>query len=367
MDDYTWQSRILERQRKNRRDKISIALLICIALCFGAWLWYFFVYTRTPEYALNGLQEAITQKDAAAFNRYVNMDLLTAKAYDDLTLDLFSYDASLTPQTKALFEKFYVLVKPQLTQGMEETIKTRISSGEWQLPDGSDILKGRQLGIDYERFLERTQLQNTTLLSIGEIKTNGRSADAEVHIQDDYTQTEFTLELVLEQNDDGRWQVAYIKNYRAYLDTVSPLHNQDIANYIAATKTIVDDYNTKFSTQQTKFKNLTKTTRGRLSQSQKQGLKNLLEKEVIPSLQARQEKLAAIEVPNGATYLSQLRQKSTDLTIDSWKHFITGIMEDRPAELDTAESLHKQELEIDLRIEDIIKHTKKKKNIPNIP
>ena len=367
MDDYTWQKKIRERKFRYRRSLLSLILLIIFALGLGTGMWYFFIYIRTPEYALKQLQSAIEKKDSAAFSRYVNLDLLTAKAYDDLTLDLFSYDSSLTPQTKALFEKFYVLVKPQLAQGMSDTITARVSTGEWQLPEGKDILKGRQLGIDYERFLERTQLRNTSLIKTGGITTSGHSAEAELLIRDDYTQTEFTLLLNMEQNEDGHWQIAYIKNYQDYLKTIAPLHNKDIASYIDSTRPIVDAYNLQFTQNQASFKTLTKTSTGRLSSTQINGLRTLLESQVIPALQQRQQKIDAIAVPAGAAYLASLCKKSTELTIASWQHFLKGITEDNAEELSTAETLHKQELEVDLRVDDIIKHTAVSKNIPNIP
>ena len=39
--------------------------------------------------------------------------------------------------------------------------------------------------------------------------------------------------IALEEAADGHWQIAYIKNYRDYLDTVAPLINGDIADYIS--------------------------------------------------------------------------------------------------------------------------------------
>ena len=368
MDDYTWNMKLKRREiRQKQHDRLLFCLIALLAVMIGGWLWYSLSYTRTPEYALKQLQSAVNRRDSGTFHRYINLDLLTSMAYDDLTVDLFSYDSSLTPETKKLFEKFYVLVKPQLTQGTADTILRRVSSGGWELPDGADILKGRQLGIDYERFLECAQLRNTELVKLGTIQKDGRSATAEMTVRDTYTQTEFTLQLVMEQSEEGYWQVAYIKNYREYLETIAPLHNKDIADYIHATQSIVNQYNTKFQQQQNRFHTLTTTSDGRLSRAQKSAIQSLLEDQVIPTLTERQQKLDLITVPPGASYLSQLRKDSTQLTIDAWKHFTSGINKGDQSELETAETLHKRELEVDLRIEDIIKHAAVSKNIPNIP
>lgn len=365
MDDYTWQKKLRQRNIRQRRHLFWGFLLL--AAVIGTSFWYFFFYTRTPEYALQQLTTAIEHHDATAFKRYVNLELLSSRAYDDLTVDLFAYDATLTPQTKVMFEKFYILIKPQLSEGLEQTTLTRIDSGSWSLPEGPDILKGRQLGIDFERFLERSQLRNTTFVKIGTITHEGTTATADIDVIEDYTQTPFTLELVMEQAADGHWQVSYIKNYRQYLDLISPLQNTDIASYIDATQGIVDSSNSTFESFQHQFQQMAATISGRFSSQQAKSLATLLEDKVIPALKKRQQKLDEIAVPAGAQYLARQRQQSTETTIKAWQHYIKGLRENKPSEFDTAETLHKQELSIDLRVQDIIRHTAISKNIPNLP
>ncbi|SHK91591.1 hypothetical protein SAMN05216582_1245 [Selenomonas ruminantium] len=365
MDDYTWQKRLrARRSREHRRLYFGFFLLAAI---IGATVWYFFFYIRTPEYALQQIQTAITEHDEETFKHYVNAELLSSRAYDDLTIDLFAYDSELTPKTRSMFEKFYILIKPQLAEGMENAALQRISTGSWSLPEGTDILKGRQLGIDFERFIERSQIRNTTITGIGKVEHSGHSATAELTIREDYTQTEFTLQLAMEQAEDGHWQVAYIKNYKAYLDQISPLQNKDIADYIAATKKIVNDSNETFEVYQNHFKRLNSSKNGHLSSQQKQNIASLIEGDIIPSLQERQTQLDTVEVPPGAQYLARQRQQATETSIKAWQHYVKGLREDNPAEFATAETLHKQELAIDLRVQDIIRHTAISKNIPNLP
>jgi len=365
MDDYEWRKML---KRRNRRSRLAFLALFLIAACLlSTGIWYFCFYTRSPEYALRQTLRAVETHDRESFQRFVNLETVTNHAYDDLTYDLFVYDSTLTPKTKVLFEKFYVSIKPQLAGGTAETILRRVESGQWSLPDGTDILKGRQLGIDYERFLERSQLRNTTFVKLGEVARNGTNATATLEIREDYTQTPFTLEVAMEQAGDGHWQITYVKNYRDYLDTVAGLQNGDIADYIAATEPVVDAYNQTFRAQQARFKALSASRNGRLGELQRTALADLLEQQVIPTLEERQQKLDAIDVPAGAGYLARQRQHATEITIKAWRHYINGLRKDDPEEFDTAETLHKQELEVDLRVEDIIHHTAVSKNMPNLP
>lgn len=366
MDDYTWKKTIQRRRIRRRRQALLILVLLILAL--GAFFgWHSYAEKRTPEYALEQAAIAVQKKDADSFRHYVNLDLVTSRGYDDLTADLLSYDTTLTAVNKATYEKFYITVKPQLTSGTQDTILRRVSSGEWSLPEGTDILKGRQLGIDYERFLARSQMRNTSLVGIGKVTRDGTAATAEIEVRDDWTGTSFTLEAAMEQATDGHWQVTYLKNYRDYLDAITPLHNEDIAKYSEATKNIVASYNEKLAAYKARFNALSQTSSGAFTAEQKAGLEALVEKEVIPTLKARQQELTSSEVPPGARYLADQRQQATKLTLEAWQHFLAGIKNDDPDELAQAETLNKQELAVDLRVDDIIRHTAISRSIPNLP
>lgn len=365
MNDLEWK-RILATRRQNRHYE-GIAVLFLFVVFLASFIWYLFIYTKTPEYALKETYAAIKDGDVQTFKHYVNLPALTENAYDDLTVDLFAYDSTLTDSTKVLFEKFYILIKPELTKGSMELIERRIEENAWKFPEGTHILKGRQLGIDFERFIERSQLKNTEITALGTIKKSGLLAIAEIEVREKYTDTKYNLELVMEETPSGEWQIAYIKNYKDYLNRVSPLQSRDIFSYIDNTKDIVDEYNNYFTHYQERFKKLMSTSNGRLNQEQKNEIIALIIDEVIPAIKKRQQKLDEAPIPPGAAYLSRLRQESTEVSVRSWQHFIKALREDSRFEFETAETLHKELLSIELRIEDIIKHTAVSKNIPNVP
>ena len=81
----------------------------------------------------------------------------------------------------------------------------------------------------------------------------------------------------------------------------------------------------------------------------------------------RQNQLDAVAIPRGAAYLANLRHTSTDLSIAAWTHYLKGISTGESEEYNTAETLLKQELEIELRIIDIIQHNTVSQALPDIP
>ena len=242
MDDYTWRRRLNERRRRREREKLFVAIFFLII--FGGIFFYFSVYTKTPEYAMHEMVEAFRSGDADTFRRHVDLNSVTAKAYDDLTSDLFKYDTQLTDRERSLFENFYVLIRRQMTSGAVKVLNTYLDTGEWTLPGG--ILKGRQLGIDYDILLDRSLIRHTSLLELESVEIQDEEVTATFSIVEEYTQVPFTLKVTLKDlaNDSfnvggkdfeifGRkikfpgfsfnlggsdWKIVSVDNYRGYLD-----------------------------------------------------------------------------------------------------------------------------------------------------
>jgi hypothetical protein len=344
-----------------------MVVLFIFALILGLWLWYYFVYTRTPEYTLRSLSDACARHDSAAVLNGIDLDRVLSRAYDDLTDDMLRYDAALTAESKAQYEQFYDIIKPHMIDGLHEVIMGYVSTGEWSLPQGTSLTKGRQLGIDFERFLERSQIRNMEAVEVEKIKVSGDTADAQVAIRDRVTETPFSLRVRLERKEDGRWQIIRMDNYKLYLDTLAPRQNQDIADYIAATHELVAAYNEKLEGMKERFYSLARSAKGRFAGKTAAAISSLIEDEVVPTLKERQERLDAVAIPKGAAYLANLRHTSTDLSIAAWTHYLKGIATGENIEYNTAETLLKQELEVELRITDIIHHNTVSQALPDIP
>ena len=169
MDDYTWKTRLAARRRSRQRERM-IALFLFASILTGIFL-YSAVYTKTPEYAMREMVDAYLSEDAATFRRHVDLNSITLKAYDDLTSDLFKYDTQLSDRERSLFENFYVLIRRQMCQGAVKVLETYIDTREWILP--GEILKGRQLGIDYDLLLDRSLIRHTSFIGLESVDHQG--------------------------------------------------------------------------------------------------------------------------------------------------------------------------------------------------
>ena len=391
MDDYTWRMRLAARRRRRQRERLFVLALLVMAIT--AVFLYFSIYTKTPEYAMREMVEAYKAGDAETFRRHVDLDSITLQAYDDLTSDLFKYDMNLSDRERSLFENFYVLIRRQMCKGAVKVLNTYIDTREWALP--GEILKGRQLGIDYDLLLDRSLIRHTAFIDLEDVDHHGEEATATFSVVEEYSQVPFVLKVTLKNlanegfNIGGSeteifgkkikfpgftfnlggsdWKIVRVDNYRGYLDAVSPILRKNLADYIDATEEIVYRYNRTFQAEQDNFISMQKSPYGIMFANQRVEVSNYISNTVIPTLENRQAELDEVPVPEGAQFLASLRQESTRVTIMAWQSYITGITENSATALDTAESLHKQELVLDQRIEEIVHNSAIARNLPELP
>ncbi len=391
MDDYTWRKRLEARRRRRQQERLFVLALLVMVLT--AVFLYFSVYTKTPEYAMREMVEAYRSRDAETFRRHVDLNSITLAAYDDLTSDLFKYDTQLSDRERSLFENFYVLIRRQMCNGAVKVLNTYIDTREWTLP--GEILKGRQLGIDYDLLLDRSLIRHTSFIDLESVDHHGDEATANFSIVEDYSQVPFVLKVTLKDlanesfNIGGNefelfgkkikfpgftfnlsgsdWKIVSVDNYRGYLDAASPILRKNLADYIDATEEIVYRYNRAFEAEQNNFISLQRSPYGIMLANQRTETSNYITNTIIPSLESRQAELDEIPIPEGAQFLANLRKESTRVTILAWQSYIKGITENSAADLDTAESLHKQELVLDQRIEEIVHNSAIARNLPELP
>ncbi|MCR5833135.1 MAG: hypothetical protein K6G55_00555 [Selenomonadaceae bacterium] len=392
MDNITWKRRVAARRRRRKNERLFLMFVLVVSLC-GVFL-YYSIYTKTPEYAMREVIAAYKSGDADTVRKHLDLNSITLKAYDDLTSDLFKYDEELTAGERSLFENFYVLIRRQMCKGAVEVLDNYIDKREWILP--GDILKGRQLGVDYDLLLDRSLIRHTTLLEFEGVEYSGLDdATASFSAVEDYSQVPYVFKVTLKDlatesvnvggsefevfghkfkfpgftfNMGGSdWKIVSVDNYRGYLDAVSPILRKNLAEYIDATSEIVTDYNYTFASAQNTFIYLQKSPSGIMTNSQRQDVAYYINNTIIPTLEARQRELDEIPVPQGAQFLAELRQKSTRTSVQAWAYYIKGITENSATNLDMAASLHKQELVCDQRIEEIVHNSAVTKNLPDIP
>ncbi len=391
MDDYTWKKKVRARRRRVKYERVFFLLALIFATSFG--IWNYASRTKTPQYAMNEIITSFNEGDLEKFNSRVDLMSITTAAYDDLTGDMFKNDESLSMSERLLFENFYVLIRPQICAGAIKVINTKIKNDNWTLPE--EILKGRQLGIDFDLLLERSLIRHTKIVSIENVEHLGDKATAKIHVVEENTNTPFVFKVTLENFsnaswqvagsnfeffgekwqfpglsfglDDNSWRITGIENYKEYLETVTPIIQKGVEEYIDATAEIIDHYNYLFAVEQSNFIIMQRTSSGVMSHNQRTRIADYIQNTIIPTLQDRQSELSKIAIPAGAMYLASLRAESTNVTIEAWKSYVQGLLNDDEVAFFRAASIHKQELILDQRIEEVVKNSAVARNLPELP
>ncbi|WP_314662517.1 hypothetical protein [uncultured Selenomonas sp.] len=364
MNEFAWRVRLARRRKAHRRKFMLAAALIVVTILVLAW--YLAYYIQRPAYALEQAAEAVASHDTELFLRRVDVAAVADAGYDDLTYVLFARDTSLKETERNASGKFYEKIKDSVVSGIARTITDAVRTGTWAEPEGTDELKGRQLGIDYEYLMECSHLRDTEFVQMGEIVRDGSAAVATVTVRDGGTGLEFPLQLRMEQREMG-WQITRVANYRAYLEAVQTATSTDISRYIRATRPIVDRYNSVFRSTQHDFRSLTETVWSTYTTEHRKGLIRLLQEDMIPALKKYQRELDEVEVPRGAAYLAAQRKAATEASIASYESFVKGLDSGMPEDFARAETLHKKALTYDLRVGDMIRRSAVNAETPATP
>lgn len=334
-----------------KQNKIVFIFALSFLLLYAGFVFFM----RTPWYTAAQLKLAYKNNNTAALSRVIDMPSVVSNGYDDVTGDLFTYNKNIPPSVKQLFEQFYKLIKKPVCDGTLNIIDNYLATGIWSKPSGTSLLKGRDLGIDYNELLVWSMLRSTTVKKIGSLsRDESGNYILPLTVTDKYTGTNFVLNLLLQKNTDGVWQITKIVNYHDYLVHVHDLCETDIDSYIKDTKAKNTEYNNKFKSLQTQFQNITKNIGSDISKDKRSQMQKFIVNNIIPAYRAYEDYLQNVDVPSGALHLHTLRLNSTSKTIESWQSFAKGIEDNSAAELAEAEKAHQDSLDLEQKVSDII-------------
>ena len=358
MNDDKWEQTIAKRrQARYRENKIGcfFIIIVLIAALIGAGYYAYYNHTHSPEYTLKRLQTAFDERDIEEIHKYVDLKSVLSPNYKVLCDDIFAHDTIYTEQERNVYQTFYEIIEPIITDGTIQSINKYIQTGNWQRYNYNSMLKGRQLGIDYAELINRSLLFN---INFKEVKSMEQIDDTHVAVvlavMDKYTETNFDLKVTLTKDEDNVWKVTSVDNYQEYLNTISKLYHDDITSYLSATKADLDRSNARFAQLQSEFVILAEGLKNNPSESQRALLKSYIENKIIPAYQDWYNYLQNNQIPLGARHLHELRLESASYSIQAWKKYADGIYKSDYKELGEAERIHNKAMETEQKVTDTI-------------
>ena len=289
---------------KQGKLRLIIAALILAAAVAGGFTWYFGYYTKTPEYSVRMMQEAVAKHDQEKFARYVNVENLVNTSCDALFEGIMDADASMNDAQRNAVAGYMDFFKAPLRAGFTSVIKDFVKTGEW----GGNAGGTAALSVDSDVVVNKAGLKNITFRGIEGIEQNKEDSTAVVSacvFPEDVGQ-EFVLKGLLKKTEDGFWRLEEISNFREFIRFIAVSRQGRVKAYVEETDRIMQAHDAAIHELDKKFVDIVQT--GNLSQdATRMALRKVMLEEILPDWQKRHEELAAVEVPQAAQTLHRLR------------------------------------------------------------
>lgn len=296
---------------RSLRMKLYLLLAVLVLLAMGSGYWYFQVYTKTPDYALQKIERALEEHDQKTFERYVDMDALLDKSYDDLMEGLMDAEQPLSTEAKFTVGNFTQMLKAPLITSFKQAVEQYVNTGSW-----TQESEESSQGFEAAQVLEKSGICESSFRKVDSMAKDKEAgtAIAKVRIFQQEANEEFVLDVQFTEQPDGTWRVTEINNFHEFVLFLTKARRAQLIQYADTTAEIISRHDAAMMQAQEQFNNL--LSRGTLgSDETRKALKNFMEGTIKADWQQRKTELEAVTVPAAAQTLHHLRLRICDLHI----------------------------------------------------
>jgi len=204
-------------------SKRNLIVIICfgvIALAAGG---YYFYWTRTPEYSLKQIQEAVKTHDIEKFKQHVDIDSVLSHAIDDVLIG--SMDASDgNKENNVLVKGIVKLAKPILLEAAKSAVIDYVENGDVKNNEtvkkktnsDTNALAENELGKKFKTDF----FHNLEFAKIGSTKKDGKIATVGIEFLNKEMNQTFVLNIKMRGLSDGSWQIIEVVNLKDFFDDI---------------------------------------------------------------------------------------------------------------------------------------------------
>ena len=175
---------------------IFIALVIIIA---GAYGYYHFVFTRTPEYSVNIIRTAVKNHDAETFNKHVDIDSIVNDWIDkevekDASVKNDPLASALVPVTKNILAGS---IKNAVTAAVADTQANSSKTGAATSSPIDNVTADKG---------------DLSLKDVSSVKNADDTAEITLVVENTTKKTSATIKLKASRLTDGTWKIIALEN-----------------------------------------------------------------------------------------------------------------------------------------------------------
>ena len=283
-------------------------LAVLLVVIGGGVGWYFGVYTKTPEYAIKKIEEAVAAHDQSQFDKYVDMQRITETAGEEFLEGMMEADIGLTEEVRSAVANFAQMFKMSVSKSFQNAIRAYVRTGKWDA-QSADM-------PDVQLILEKAGLAQIEPRGIEGLEKNAEDGRATLglRVYQKEAAGEFVLKARFEKDKEGIWRATEISNFREFIAFVVKARREQLRAYLKTTEDIIRVHEDNVGAMDKKLVDILHS--GSMSDmAVRRQMRAVMAEEILPDWQSRRTELEAIDPPVTAQPLHHLRLRICDMRI----------------------------------------------------
>ena len=310
-----------------KKRLIALGVVLVLLAAAGGY-WYVDIYTKTPEYTLKMVQEAVSDHNKEKLDKYVAVDHLLDTASDDMLDGLIQAMVPATGDTREAVSNLSRMFKTPVVTSLRTAVMNYVEYGSW-INQKSDDNSVNGL-VDADMIVNRIGLPSIEFQKLDSMavdKEDG-TALAKVRVLQTDSNEEFVLDVELCQQQDGLWQVYEIVNFKDFIEKLQNIRQQQVKTYLEESSQLMAQHDAVIAESQQKITAI--VAGGALGNDSIRSQVKKVSEEQVADWQSRKTELEAMEVPDAAGSLHRLRLKICDAHIEASANYAKW-MDDKEA------------------------------------
>lgn len=210
------QTKTANKSNKSNKQMIAISGLLVVVLCSLAF--YFFYWTKTPQYSINLIREAVKTHNTEMFEQYVDLDNLIGKGYED-AVDFYLKAQRDKGQIRRASELEIVsavakMLKPNIIASAKSEVLKSISEGQVSdsFKNTKALLQRKDIPMRDTSLIDIGLDKKTEIKNISVVSKNSGISIVAIKLHNNKIKNDFDVILKMNQLENGKWKVKEITN-----------------------------------------------------------------------------------------------------------------------------------------------------------
>lgn len=310
-----------------KKRLIALGVVLVLLAAAGGY-WYVDIYTKTPEYTLKMVQEAVSDHNKEKLDKYVAVDHLLDTASDDMLDGLIQAMVPATGDTREAVSNLSRMFKTPVVTSLRTAVMNYVEYGSWTNQKSDDnSVNGL---VDADMIVNRIGLPSIEFQKLDSMAVDKEegTALAKVRVLQTDSNEEFVLDVELCQQQDGLWQVYEIVNFKDFIEKLQNIRQQQVKAYLEESSQLMAQHDAVIAESQQRITAI--LAGGTLGNDGIRSQVKKVSEEQVADWQSRKAELEAMEVPDAAGSLHRLRLKICDARIEAAANYAKW-MDDKKA------------------------------------